>query len=140
MQMRERGVLRNIDGSRVINIFRDLNHKLDLQTNLPANSCFRDSRARSSSHGVCGYHTFLGTSSPVSRAEGIPTLVSTTSVRDENAKSKETGKKESRLPSGKLRFCPDVFPRFISPIEGLPTACTEKRTSENKNDGLCSMT
>lgn len=42
MQIRERGVPRNIDGPRVINIFRDLNHKLDLQTNLPANSCFRD--------------------------------------------------------------------------------------------------
>lgn len=38
----ERGVPRNIDGPRVINIFRDLNHKLDLQTNLPANFCFRD--------------------------------------------------------------------------------------------------
>jgi len=43
MQIRERDVPRNIDGPWVINIFRDLNHKLDPQTNLPANSCFRDS-------------------------------------------------------------------------------------------------
>jgi len=35
------GCPRNIDGPWVINIFRDLNHKLNPQTNLPADSCFR---------------------------------------------------------------------------------------------------
>jgi len=110
----KRGVPRNIDGPWVINIFRDLNHKLDPQTNLPANSCFRDSnplelvrrmRLPYISRNVVGRGHRLSAERKGYRRSCRPCL----SVV--KAKSKEMAKKESRLPSGEFRFRPDVLPR-----------------------------